>query len=66
MEITKEILKTIVKKEITIEFIENRKKHNLRYTIIFSKIKNKLGCELNTSFKKNIIKAIQRYQDNKS
>jgi len=66
MEITREILKAMNKGEEMIEYVEDRKGHDLRYAIDFSKIKNELGWEPSISFKEGIAQTIQWYQNNES
>ncbi len=66
MEITKEILKAMGKDEDMIEFVEDRKGHDLRYAIDFSKIKNELGWEPSISFEEGIAQTIKWYQDNET
>jgi len=66
MEITREILKAMNKDEEMIEYVEDRRGHDLRYAIDFSKIKNELGWEPSISFKEGIAQTIQWYQNNES
>ena len=66
MEITNEILRAMNEDEKMIEYVEDRKGHDLRYAIDFSKIKNELGWEPSTSFEGGIKETIQWYKNNES
>jgi dTDP-glucose 4,6-dehydratase len=64
LEITKEILKAMNKEKEMIEYVEDRKGHDKRYAIDFSKIKNELGWEPSITFSEGIAETIQWYKDN--
>ncbi len=64
LEITKIILEEMGRGEEMIEYVEDRKGHDLRYAIDFSKIKNELGWEPSISFEEGIKETIQWYKDN--
>ena len=49
-----------------IEYVEDRKGHDKRYAIDFSKIKNELNWQPQISFKEGISKTLQWYQNNES
>jgi dTDP-glucose 4,6-dehydratase len=49
------------KKTHLVKFVEDRKGHDLRYAINYSKIKNELGWEPETDFKEGIRKTIKYY-----
>ncbi len=66
MEITKEILRAMNEDEKMIEYVEDRKGHDLRYAIDFSKIKNELGWEPSITFEEGIASTIQWYKDNEA
>ncbi|MDH4330090.1 MAG: dTDP-glucose 4,6-dehydratase [Candidatus Moranbacteria bacterium] len=64
MEITHEILKAMKAGEEMIEHIEDRKGHDKRYAIDFSKIKSELGWEPQVSFEDGIEETIEWYKNN--
>ena len=64
LEITKEILKKMEKGEEMIEYVEDRKGHDRRYAIDFTKIKNELGWEPTVDFEEGLTKTIQWYKNN--
>jgi len=64
LEISRIILKAMNKGEEMIEFVEDRKGHDRRYAIDYSKIKNELGWEPSITFSEGIAKTIQWYKDN--
>jgi dTDP-glucose 4,6-dehydratase len=64
LEITKEILKAMNKGEEVIEYVEDRKGHDMRYAINFSKIENELDWQPSITFEDGIAETIQWYQDN--
>ena len=64
LEITKTILEEMGQGEEMIEYVEDRKGHDLRYAIDFSKIKNELGWEPSISFEEGIKETIQWYKNN--
>jgi dTDP-glucose 4,6-dehydratase len=64
LEITKEVLKAMNKEKEMIEYVEDRKGHDKRYAIDFSKIKNELGWEPSITFPEGIAETIQWYKDN--
>jgi dTDP-glucose 4,6-dehydratase len=66
MEITNEILRAMNEDEKMIEYVEDRKGHDLRYAIDFSKIKNELGWEPSVTFKEGLAGTIQWYKDNEA
>ncbi len=65
-----DIVKTIVgflkKPESLIGFVEDRKGHDWRYAMDFSKAKKELGWEPQISFEDGLAKTIQWYQDHPS
>ncbi|MDP2749630.1 MAG: dTDP-glucose 4,6-dehydratase [Nanoarchaeota archaeon] len=64
MQITKTILKEMNFNEDMIEYVEDRKGHDFRYAIDFSKIKKELGWRPKHSFNRGIKETIQWYKEN--
>ena len=64
IEIVKLILKELNKPESLITFVEDRKAHDKRYAIDFSKIQTELGWQPKTPFDIGMKKTIQWYKDN--
>ena len=64
LEITDVILQEMKKSNEVIEFVEDRKGHDMRYAIDFSKIKNELGWEPTVSFEDGMKKTIDWYKNN--
>lgn len=64
MEITKLILKEFNKDSNWIEFVEDRKGHDMRYAIDASKIKQELGWTPKHTFEQGIKETIQWYKNN--
>ncbi len=64
MEITNIILEAMNGGEEMIEYVEDRKGHDKRYAINFSKIKNELEWEPSVTFEEGIVDTIKWYQDN--
>jgi len=50
--------------EDKIEYVEDRKGHDKRYAIDFSKIKNELDWEPSISFEKGIKETVEWYKNN--
>ncbi len=63
-EITYKILELMGKGEEMIEFVADRKGHDKRYAINFSKLKNELGWEPQVNFKEGMKIMIDWYQKN--
>ncbi|NTW27524.1 MAG: dTDP-glucose 4,6-dehydratase [Candidatus Moranbacteria bacterium] len=66
MEIVKTILKLLCRDDSWIEYVQDRKGHDKRYAIDFSKIKNELGWEPQISFEEGIAKTLQWFMENES
>lgn len=66
IDVVKTILKELGKPESLIEYVEDRKGHDLRYAIDPTKIHGELGWEPATKFEEGIRKTIQWYLDHKS
>ena len=64
IEIVKLILKHLDKPESLITFVEDRKGHDYRYAINYTKTKNELGWEPKTNFEEGLIKTIDWYLQN--
>jgi len=64
LEITQGILGIMKKKEDQIEYVEDRKGHDMRYAINFSKVKKELGWEPEINFEDGLKKTIEWYEDN--
>lgn len=64
MEITNLILELMGEGEDSIEYVEDRKGHDKRYAINFSKIKNELGWEPSVSFEDGIRETVEWYKNN--
>ena len=65
-EITSLILAAMGKDESSIEYVEDRKGHDLRYSIDWTKIKNELGYEPQVKFEDGLRDTIQWYRDNEA
>lgn len=66
IDVVKTILKALDKDESLIEFVTDRKGHDLRYAIDASKIEKELGWKPKTSFDEGIKKTIQWYLENEN
>jgi dTDP-glucose 4,6-dehydratase len=64
MEITKLILDFMQKGEEQIEYVQDRKGHDLRYAIDFSKAKNELGWEPQIDFENGLKETVMWYKNN--
>lgn len=64
LEITHKILELMDKGEEMIEYVEDRKGHDKRYAIDFSKAKNELGWEPQISFESGLQETIDWYRNN--
>jgi dTDP-glucose 4,6-dehydratase len=65
IDFTKLLLELMEKDENMIEYVDDRKGHDLRYAIDFSKAKKELGFEPKTDFKIGLKKTIDWYIKNK-
>jgi len=63
-EITKMILNDMCADETAIEYVEDRKGHDLRYSVDCTKIKRELGYEPQVKFEDGLRETIQWYRDN--
>ena len=66
LEITHLMLEAMGKDESSIEYVEDRKGHDLRYSVDWTKIKNELGYEPQVRFEDGLKDTIQWYRDNES
>ena len=64
IKIVKIILKQLGKSEDLIEFVTDRKGHDLRYAIDSSKVEKELGWERTYTFEKGIKETIDWYLNN--
>ena len=64
LEVVKTILKKLGKSEDLIEFVADRKGHDLRYAIDSSKVERELGWELSYNFEDGIEETVNWYLDN--
>ncbi len=66
LEITHLILDAIDADESSIEYVEDRKGHDLRYSVDWTKINHELGYEPQVNFEDGLRETIQWYRDNES
>lgn len=66
LEIAKAILKLLGKDESSIKYVQDRKGHDRRYAIDFSKLKNELGWEPQVTFEEGLQKTVAWFQNNES
>jgi dTDP-glucose 4,6-dehydratase len=65
-EITSLILEAMGADESSIEYVEDRKGHDLRYSVDWSKINRELGYEPQIKFEDGLRETIQWYRDNEA
>ena len=65
-EITSLILEAMGANESSIEYVEDRKGHDLRYSVDWTKINRELGYEPQVKFEDGLRQTIQWYRDNES
>lgn len=66
IDLIKIILQVMKKSETTLEYIEDRKGHDFRYSIDYSKIRSELGYQPGVDFISGLEKTILWYQKNES
>lgn len=66
IELAGAILEVMEEQPTSIEFVEDRKGHDLRYSLDYSKISKDLGYESIVSFEEGIISTVQWYQRNQN
>lgn len=64
IDLTKMILKELDSGEDRIQYVEDRKGHDRRYSLSFKKIEKELGWKPKTEFKKALKETLQWYQGN--
>jgi dTDP-glucose 4,6-dehydratase len=65
-EITRLILHTMGVDDTSIEYVEDRKGHDLRYSVDWTKINRELGYEPQVKFEDGLRETIQWYRDNEA
>jgi dTDP-glucose 4,6-dehydratase len=65
-EITGLILEAMGADELSIEYVEDRKGHDLRYSVDWTKINRELGYEPQVKFEDGLRETIQWYRDNEA
>jgi dTDP-glucose 4,6-dehydratase len=65
-EITSRILEAMGADESSIEYVEDRKGHDLRYSVDWTKINRELGYEPQVEFEDGLSETIQWYRDNEA
>ena len=65
-EITTLILEAMKFDDSSIEYVEDRKGHDLRYSVDWSKINRELGYEPQVKFEDGLMETIQWYRDNEA
>ena len=65
-EITRLILEAMGADESSIEYVEDRKGHDLRYSVDWTKITRELGYEPQVKFEDGLMETIQWYRDNET
>jgi dTDP-glucose 4,6-dehydratase len=65
-EITRLILKAMSADESSIEYVEDRKGHDRRYSLDWTKINRELGYEPQVKFEEGLRETIQWYRDNET
>ena len=66
IELTEKILHAFGKGSESIEYVEDRKGHDLRYSVDWSKINRELGYEPLVKFENGLSETIQWYRDNEA
>ena len=66
LKITELILEAMGMDESSIEYVEDRKGHDLRYSVDWTKIKRELGYEPQVSFEDGLRETIKWYQENEA
>jgi dTDP-glucose 4,6-dehydratase len=66
MELTEKILHAFGKGSESIEYVEDRKGHDLRYSVDWTKINRELGYEPQVKFEDGLKDTIQWYRDNEA
>jgi dTDP-glucose 4,6-dehydratase len=66
LEITNLILDAMSANQSSIEYVEDRKGHDFRYSVDWTKIKHELGYEPQVKFKDGLMETVQWYRDNEA
>jgi dTDP-glucose 4,6-dehydratase len=65
-EITRQILEAMGADESSIEYVEDRKGHDLRYSVDWTKINRELGYQPQVMFEDGLRETVQWYRDNEA
>jgi dTDP-glucose 4,6-dehydratase len=66
LELTKQILSAMNKTESEIEYVQDRKGHDLRYSVDWSKAQKEIGYYPQVNFAEGLLETIDWYQENES
>jgi dTDP-glucose 4,6-dehydratase len=66
LELTKQILSVMSKTESEIEYVQDRKGHDLRYSVDWSKAQKEIGYSPQVNFAKGLLETVNWYQENES
>jgi dTDP-glucose 4,6-dehydratase len=66
LELTKQILRAMNKTESDIEYVQDRKGHDLRYSVDWSKAQKEIGYSPQVNFAEGLLETIDWYQENES
>jgi dTDP-glucose 4,6-dehydratase len=66
LELTKQILSAMNKTESEIEYVQDRKGHDLRYSVDWSKAKKEIGYSPQVNFAEGLLETVDWYQENES
>jgi dTDP-glucose 4,6-dehydratase len=66
LELTEKILNLMGKNDSEIEYVQDRKGHDLRYSVDWTKAKNEIGYSPKVKFEDGLLATINWYQENES
>ena len=66
LELTEKILNMMGKNDSEIEYVQDRKGHDLRYSVDWTKAKNEIGYSPKVKFEDGLLATINWYQENES
>jgi len=66
LELTKQILRAMNKTESEIEFVQDRKGHDFRYSVDWSKAQKEIGYSPKVNFAEGLLETVNWYQENES
>jgi dTDP-glucose 4,6-dehydratase len=66
LELTKQILGAMNKTESEIEYVQDRKGHDLRYSVDWSKAQNEIGYSPQVNFAEGLLETVNWYQENEA